>query len=148
LTREERIIDLDAQIRKLQGVIGTLTEERNTIQIELLDEEIASTTDIEKQFFAWAKSPAPKVDNPWIVHVEASSGRELFQYDGGFIDCQRRETKTIDEVVDYFEDALDDLKDLGDDEEPSEWSRYTRNDIHDWMRELIKINFGSMIYDW
>jgi hypothetical protein len=133
--------ELVVEISRLEDTINKAKKELNKKkklcwEAWQSDNPNASTVERFKAFIKYAQ----KKKYISVVHVKTKSGRDLWGPDG-FFDPNRYQVWTIKEISEIFLECLSDPEELD--------NHYgTETEIHEWMEELIRLNFESMIYDW
>lgn len=145
MDKQKRCQELEKQIQVLKTVMNSLLDDQSTLIGEILEEKKQNSESIESRFVFWAESTAPKLDYSYIVHVYTRNKKDLFDHNG-LISPERRELVELDWVSEVLFDNLDMVR--ADGSCRNHAVKISEEDILDWMEELIKLNFGSMVYDW
>lgn len=145
-TLQRSLRDTEAQIQNLEGEKADLLKRIEAIMLY----NDGDTKTVEERFELWLKYGVKKGDC-WITNIESKSGLNLLEYDV-FIYWSRHQTITIDRVADKLYEILEEVKN------PTEsvygisakvkTHEVTMDTVHEWMEELMRLNFGSCVMDW
>jgi tRNA U34 5-carboxymethylaminomethyl modifying enzyme MnmG/GidA len=142
------IQELQLRVDTAKKMFDIAEQDLERAKKELWEKYQLESHSVEERFEFWYQNAA-KQDHSWIRHVYTRNKKELFGYDA-FIHCEKYQTIDIEEVYERLAEEIEAIKQ--DEEKGCEGILASANcdleDIHDWMEELMKINFGSMTYDW
>lgn len=105
-----------------------------------------SSEDIETKFFKWARSGCQTFESPWLIHVLSTSGKDLINDWYGDDEPDRHEVFDLDRITESICVMLN--TDYEYCQENLNNRNITRQDIRDWMTELLKMNFKSFTWGW
>jgi hypothetical protein len=142
--------DTETQIEELQSEKADLLKRIAALMLPSTD----ATQTVDERFKLWLEYGVKK-DYPWIQNIESKAGVDLLEYEI-FIYWSRNQTITIDRVSEKIREMLEVLASSDPDIGFSKYSlseKMKRHDvtietIHEWMEELMRLNFGSCIMDW
>ena len=154
-TLQRSLRDTEAQIQKLEGEKANLLKR---IEALMLFNE-GDTKTVEERFELWLKYGVKK-DYPWIQHIESKAGVDLLEYDVFIISWNiywsKCQTITIDRISEKIREMIETLQ--APDKEFTNSGLEDRQDLidqnvtietcHEWMAELMRLNFGSCVMDW
>lgn len=126
---------LYSELKEVNKTISKYIKRKNEILSNLRTVEIQDSMPVREQFKIWLKLGGGIKDYSWVMHVESRNGIELFVIDDIPFYFSRYQTINIDN--------------LGEDLLELEESKYVKKeDIEDWMKELMNKDFRSMTFDW
>lgn len=134
--------DLKTKLKELENQITELKKQTHQAYLE-------DTRDIETVFFEWADSSCQTFTQSWILHIRSTSGIDLIEKYNDSRWIERHQTINLEMLSEYIRELLGKgSEDIEDYEDSLEENNLTREDVHDWMKELLKMNFLSFKYDW
>lgn len=152
---EIAIQDTMKQIAEAEAKLQRLRTEKYELEIQDLDK-----TDIPTIFNQWVDNKVASTEEPYIINLVASSGRDLFDTH----DWSRHVEVTCEDLADVLNNMLSDLPETEDimyevdstydhaaqewNYEPTEDILYTRQDIYDWMQLIMDMDLKSFVMDW
>ena len=145
-TLQRYLRDTEAQIQNLEGEKAELLKRIEALMLY----NDGDTKTVEERFKLWLKHGV-KDDDRWITNIESKSGLDLLEYDV-FIYWSRHQTVTIDRVSEKIYEILEEVKNPTESVYGISAKVKTHNvtieTCHEWMEELMRINFGSCVMDW
>ena len=93
----------------------------------------------KERFTVWL-DVGPKLKISRLPIITSKDGVDLFEDGEAPLWCQRHRTFSIETIGWELLTALESLEEFDE--------RFTKQDIYDWMEELIRLNLGSVVFDW
>lgn len=145
---ESELEGLEASIKNLSGLKTVLLKRLETIALSG-----AETLPVEERFKLWYKYGVKK-DYRWISNIESKTGIDLFEHDV-FIYWSKNETidthRVYDKIFEFVHflslPEIEQKKDLFQSRK-LERQNVTLQTCHEWMEEVMRLNFGSCRMDW
>lgn len=134
--------------------IKELENQIKELKIQTHQAYLTDPRDIEIKFFEWADSGCQTFTQSWIVHIRSNSKTDLIEKYNNTYWVERHQTVDIKMLTEWFYKLLGKGYPIGnglyeeDGEDTLEENNLTREDVRDWMTELLKMNFLSFKYDW
>ena len=145
-TLQRYLRDTEVQIQNLEGEKADLLKRIEAIMLY----NDGDTKTVEERFELWLKYGMKK-DYGWIQHIESKSGLNLLEYDV-FIYWSKHQTIPINRVSDKLYEILEEIENPTDSvygiSAKVKTHEVTMDTVHEWMEELMRLNFGSCIMDW